>query len=212
MPEFASIVENPPPPERADGSRYSDPMDLVFLHGPAASGKLTVGRELARLTGMPLFHNHLVVDALLALFPFGSPEFVQLREEYWLRAFAAAASADRSFIFTFAPEQTVPAGFAQRALSTVGASAGRVHFVALQVSSDEQERRIENADRKQFNKLSQLDTLRRIRAVEKAEEIDVPPADLTIDTATNSPAEAARVIRDRFELPRVEQSVGYPAL
>jgi len=34
-------------------------MNLVFLHGPAASGKLTVGRELSRLTGYRLFHNHL---------------------------------------------------------------------------------------------------------------------------------------------------------
>lgn len=186
-------------------------MDLVFLHGPAASGKLTVGRELARLPGMSLFHNHLVVDALLALFPFGSSEFVQLREEYWLQAFAAAASSGRSFIFTFAPEPTVPAGFAQRALSTVVASAGRVRFVALQVSTEEQERRIENADRKQFNKLSSLETLRRIREVEKG-EVDIPPADLTIDTEMTSATEAARLIRDRFELPLVEQSIGYPTL
>lgn len=48
-------------------------MRLVFIHGPAASGKLTVAKELAALTGYPLFHNHLIVDALLAVFPFGSP-------------------------------------------------------------------------------------------------------------------------------------------
>ena len=44
-------------------------MKLVVLHGPPAVGKLTVARELARLTGWRLFHNHLVVDALLAQLP-----------------------------------------------------------------------------------------------------------------------------------------------
>ncbi|WP_210505209.1 hypothetical protein [Naasia sp. SYSU D00057] len=42
-------------------------MEMVFIHGPAASGKLTTARALAERTGFALFHNHLVVDALLAL-------------------------------------------------------------------------------------------------------------------------------------------------
>jgi hypothetical protein len=54
----------------------------------AASGELTVARELGRLTGLPVFHNHLVVDALLEVFEFGSPEFVALREQFWLAALA----------------------------------------------------------------------------------------------------------------------------
>ena len=53
-------------------------MKLIFIWGGAASGKLTVARELAQITGLPLFHNHLVVDALLERLPFGDPEFVRL--------------------------------------------------------------------------------------------------------------------------------------
>ena len=53
-------------------------MKLIFIWGPAASGKLTVARELEKLTGLPVFHNHLVVDALLEKLPFGDPEFVRL--------------------------------------------------------------------------------------------------------------------------------------
>lgn len=33
----------------------------------AASGKLTIARELEKLTGLGVFHNHLVVDALPGL-------------------------------------------------------------------------------------------------------------------------------------------------
>jgi len=42
-------------------------MKLVFIYGPPASGKLTVARELATLTGYRLFHNHLIVDAVAAV-------------------------------------------------------------------------------------------------------------------------------------------------
>ena len=59
-------------------------IDLVFLHGPAASGKLTTARALGQLTGYPVFHNHLVVDMLTLIFPFGSKEFVALREQFWI--------------------------------------------------------------------------------------------------------------------------------
>jgi len=35
-------------------------MNLVFLYGPPAAGKYTIGRELASLTGLALFHNILL--------------------------------------------------------------------------------------------------------------------------------------------------------
>src|SRR3546814_12818834 len=78
----------------ADAVQGGRRVRLVFIHGAAASGKLTVARELAALTGLPLFHNHLVVDALLAVFPFGSPGFVLLRETMWMDVFRAAAAEE----------------------------------------------------------------------------------------------------------------------
>ena len=66
-------------------------MDLVFMHGPVAAGKLTVARELSHLTGFRLFHNHLTVDAVAAVFDFGSEPFILLREQIWLAIFREAA-------------------------------------------------------------------------------------------------------------------------
>ncbi len=40
---------------------------------------------------MRLFHNHLTVDLVAALFDFGSEPFVRLRESIWLDAFREAA-------------------------------------------------------------------------------------------------------------------------
>jgi len=45
-------------------------MQLVFIYGRAA-GKLTVAHQVARMTALPLFHNHLVVDTVGAAARYG---------------------------------------------------------------------------------------------------------------------------------------------
>ena len=48
--------------------RLSDRVKLVFLYGPPAVGKYTIGVELAAQTGFRLFHNHLTVSLVSAVF------------------------------------------------------------------------------------------------------------------------------------------------
>lgn len=43
-------------------------MNLVIIFGPHAVGKMTVGQELAKLTGYKLFHNHMTIEVVAALF------------------------------------------------------------------------------------------------------------------------------------------------
>ena len=169
-------------------------MRLVFIHGPPAVGKLTVARELAQLTGLPLFHNHLAVDVLTPLFEFGSPSFVRLRELIWLSVFQETAKNEISLIFTFAPERTVRPSFVQDTISTVEARGGVVHFVRLTCDAREAERRLTSPSRTEFGKLKSLD---QYRALTRAGAFDYPelPAALTVDTGALSPREAAVTIR-----------------
>jgi hypothetical protein len=172
-------------------------MNLVFLHGPAASGKLTVGRELSRVTGYRLFHNHLVVDAVTAVFDFGSEPFVRLREEMWLAVFREAALRDVSLIFTFTPERTVRESFVAEAVASVEQAGGKVLFVELSCPEAELERRIEDASRAPFGKLRSKALFQELRG---AGAFDYPklPADLTLDTSRIPPGEAAVRIRERL--------------
>lgn len=166
-------------------------MKIIFVYGPAAAGKLTVGRELAKLTKLPLFHNHLVVDAVGALFPFGSEPFIRLRESFWLQAFTEAARAGQSLIFTFAPEATVESGFPDRVRSVIEPFGGTAVFVALTVSREEQERRIGNASRSEFGKLTSVELLRDLRDSFDASTASMPAAELSIDTEALDPLRAA---------------------
>ena len=172
-------------------------MKLVFLYGPVAAGKLTVARDLARLTGFALFHNHLIVDAVAAVFPFPSPAFVRLRERFWLDTFAEAAASARSLIFTFAPENSVAPDFPQRVQSVVREAGGEVHFVKLTLSDEEQERRISNASRAAHGKLVSLDLLRELRPMFKAAEAAMPAPMLTLDTELVAPEAAAQTIANQ---------------
>lgn len=169
-------------------------MEILFVYGPAAAGKLTIGRALAGLTGLPLFHNHLVVDAVGAVFPFGSKPFVRLRESFWLQTFTEAARSGRSLIFTFAPEATVDAGFPDRVRAAIEPFGGSVVFIALTVSPEEQERRIANASRAAFGKLTSVDLLRQLRDSFDASMRAMPAADVSIDTEAHAPAAAAERI------------------
>jgi len=168
-------------------------MKLIFIHGAPAVGKLTVARELARLTGFPLFHNHLTVDLVSSLFAFGTPPFVSLREQIWLAAFAEAARSDLSLIFTFNPERTVKEEFIQKTIEVIEAAGGRVVFVELTCSQDELERRIEEPSRKEFGKLASIDQFRSLRN-EGAFEYPKLPNGISIDTTNQSPAATAKII------------------
>lgn len=170
---------------------------LVFLHGLPGVGKLTIGRELQALTGFRLFHNHLVVDLLESVFEFGSPPFVELREQIWLATFREAARRDISLIFTFAPERTVQRRFPADAEAAVRSEGGRVLFVSLSCPDVELERRLGESSRASFNKLTSADQYRELRA---AGAFDFPAlrADLAIDTGSLSPRMAAEQIRARL--------------
>ncbi len=182
-------------------------MDLVFLHGPPAAGKLTTARALERLVGFPVFHNHLVVDLLTGFFPFGTEAFVRLRERFWLDVLVESAALGRSLSFTYAPDTTVPAGFPARVVAAVEAHGGRVRFVGLTVSHAEQERRVELPDRREFHKLDDAGWLRRSRNDPLPE---APPVDLEIDTDRSDPAESAAWIVQHFGLQAQEPWPRFP--
>ena len=181
-------------------------MQLVVIVGPAAAGKLTVARELARRTSLRLFHNHLVVDMVTAVFPFGSEPFVALREQTWLAVFREAAARDVSLIFTFAPERTVTPDFITTVLTTIEAAGGTVLFVELTCPLGVLEQRITDLSRAAFGKLRSVELWRELRAAGSHRCPPMPRVDLTIDTSQTTPAEAAARIIEHFGLAVIAEA------
>jgi hypothetical protein len=55
---------------------------LLFIVGPPAVGKMTVGEAIAARTGLRVFHNHLAIEPVLRLFPYGTPPFGRLVDRF----------------------------------------------------------------------------------------------------------------------------------
>jgi len=56
-------------------------MKLVIILGNIAVGKMTVGQELAKITDLQLFHNHIVIEPVLEVFgEFNFNIMMRLRE------------------------------------------------------------------------------------------------------------------------------------
>ena len=167
-------------------------MKLIFLHGMPGVGKLTVARELAKLTGFKVFHNHLTVDLVTSLFEFGTQPFIELRERIWLDTFAHAAAANlKGLIFTFAFEKTVREEFIPNAVQAVEGAGGQIIFVRLSCEVNELEKRITNPARSDFGKLTSLDLFRELNKGGTFNTPDNIPDRLVIDTTRISPSEVA---------------------
>ena len=169
-------------------------MKLVFIYGPPAAGKLTIARKVAEQTGLALFHNHLIVDAVGAVFPFGSPHFKRLREKFWFETFEAAVDEGQSLIFTFLPEDTVDPTFAARVIDLVAAHQGDVLAVRLDASRETQLARIDRQSRSEFGKLRDADLLKANFDQFERSLSNMPKPDLIIDTDAIEPDAAANLI------------------
>ena len=178
-------------------------MQLIFIYGPAAVGKLTVARRLEQITGLPVFHNHLVVDMLLTLWDFGTPPFIELREAIWLDVMGRAAKEQvPGLIFTFSPEKTVRAEFIKELVGSVERAGGQVLFIQLTCPLEELEKRIENPSRAEWRKLRSRSLFRQLRE-EEAHAFMPLPAALTLDTSQFTPTDAAERIVSHFRLTKL---------
>jgi hypothetical protein len=178
---------------------------LLFLHGPAAAGKYTIGRELAALTGFEFYHNHLVVDEVLKHHAFGTPGFVAERDRLWREHFTAAAGdASRRLIFTFNPENSVPQAFIDWLFSELPAARGTMlHSVGLVLSEAAIEARLATDQRKGFRKLTDVGLYRQLRDSGTFLAPVIPRTDLEIDTEHSAPATSAERIARHFGLGSV---------
>jgi hypothetical protein len=170
-------------------------MRVVILYGLPGVGKLTVAKELARLSPYRVFHNHLIFDAVEALFPFGSPTFIELRERLWLELLSRSVRERvGDVIFTIARDQSLHADFLLTLESTLGELGARVSFIGLSCSVAELEQRLASADRARFGKVNSVERFRQLIQTGAFPPFRSPAHSIIIDTTGMSPTEAAAAV------------------
>lgn len=172
---------------------------------------MTVGLALQELTGLRLFHNHLSIEAVLPVFPFGSAPFGRLVGEFRARVFEEVAESDLpGLIFTCVwafddPEDRI---FIERLKTIFEVRGGRAVFVELwadletRLERNESDHRLSQKPSKRDvgrSRARLLDHEARYRLTSNGE---FPFEDhLRIDNTRLSPDQVALQIADHFKLP-----------
>ncbi len=184
---------------------------LLYIVGPPAVGKMTVGQEIATRTGLRLFHNHMAIEPVLRFFDFGSPAFVRLVDGFRQRLIEEVAASDLpGLIFTFVWAFDQPGE--QRALEQYARPfrerGGRVLYLELKASQQARLQRNAGASRlaekpsKRDVEASQrrlLDMDERCR-LNSTTEFEGRADYLRIDNTRLSPEDVAKQIIEQFSL------------
>lgn len=185
---------------------------LVFIIGPPAVGKMTVGVELARRTGLKLFHNHHTIELVLEFFPFGTPPFGRLVHEFRRRIMEEVAASELPgliFTYVWAFDHPAEAPAVAELAEIFTSRGGRVVYAELQATLQERLRRNETEFRlaqkpskrdveKSRRILLQNDAAHRLNS---AGEFDGRADWLRIENTHLSPADVAERIITHFSLP-----------
>ena len=185
---------------------------LVIITGPHAVGKMTVGQELAKITGLRLFHNHMSIELSLKLFDFGTPEFRALNETIRKTVFEQFAAGNLpGLIFTYMMDFDQPSEFAylNEIIELFSSHGADCHVVEL--CADFEERLARN---KSENRLAQKESKRNVERSEaemrhtqathrlNSREGEILPFEsyLKIDNTNLAPDEVARTIKKSLKI------------
>ena len=183
---------------------------LVIITGPHAVGKMTVGQELAKITGLRLFHNHMSIELSLKLFDFGTPGFRALNETIRKTVFEQFATGDLpGLIFTYMMDFDDPREFLylQGIIELFSSHGADCHVVELCADFDER-----LARNKSENRLAQKESKRNVEWSEaemrhtqathrlNSREGEILPFEsyIKIDNTNLAPDEVARMIKEHF--------------
>jgi len=144
-------------------------MKLIYIYGPTASGKLTVARELSKITGFRLFHNHVVNDMLDNILDSKkeSDLYWKVAEETKCRIIEMMAKENiKGLIFTMGYVKAKSNGklmfnekLPKKIKTVVEKNKGKVYLVKLECKKEELLKRVTNKSRKSFGKFSSVKRL-----------------------------------------------------
>lgn len=181
---------------------YTDFMKLILLYGPPAVGKLTIAKVLSQVTGISVFHNHMILNPLREIFGLESPIRAKLEYEFRLRIVEEAITADKDLIMTGVITMKNYRAFYEKVIEMVEKKdGGEVYLIHLTAPEKVLKTRVVTEDRKIVNKLHSLEEWEAF-AKEYPEMFGVfsQKEHLSIDTSHMLPQEAAQKIITHYQL------------
>ncbi len=183
-------------------------MKLVFIFGNAAVGKMTVGQELMKLTGLRLFHNHMTIEPVIEIMGYYEGNTIRRLREVIFEEFAKSDNKGMIFTYMWAFDQKSDWDYVQHVTDIFEREGGEVYYIELVAPQEvrlkrngTENRLLNKASKRDLefskNNLLQLDEKYRL----ESREGEIPYKNyMKIDNSKLEPSEVAEMIQERFEL------------
>lgn len=181
-------------------------MKLVLIFGSSAVGKMTVGQELAKITDLKLFHNHMSIEPVLEIFGTRNKQVVKDFRESVFKNFAKTYNYGLIFTFIWAFDSKEDWKYNKHIRKIFKkADIYYIELVAPQsvrLERNATENRLKHkASKRNIEKSNQLllnDDIKH-RVVSNDGEIKYKNY-IKIDNSNLSASEVAQIIKDKFDL------------
>lgn len=183
-------------------------MKLVVLIGDAAVGKMTVGQELMKITGLRLFHNHMTIEPVIEVFGYYDGKTIKRLREVFFEEFAKSANEGMIFTYMWAFDQPSDWDYIEHVkqiFEQVGAAIYYVELVApqhIRLQRNAGENRLAHKASKRDLEVSNKRLIaddERYRCVSREGEITFANY-IKIDNSELSAKETAKRIKEHFNL------------
>ena len=183
-------------------------MKLVVLIGDAAVGKMTVGQELMKQTGLRLFHNHMMIEPVIEIFGAFNGYVTQQLREVIFHEFAKSDNKGMIFTYLWAFDMQSDWDYVAHVSEIFRQQGAEIYYVELIAPQEVRLQRNETANRlahkasKRDLEASRARLLRddaNYRCVSLPGEIPFENY-LRIDNSEISAETAAKMIREHFAL------------
>ncbi len=174
---------------------------LIVLYGPPGVGKLTVSKELSKITGLETFHVHQVADLISSLFDTGTKEFAESFESVWFSLLEKLLDVNKEGVITtlIYGVQTLEGKkddvFFSKVIATAENKNAEVFFVKLECSDEKLKERVASKGRESYKKLTDYKKVEEIRKKYKVDRKIPFTESIVIDTTNLTPSEAALEIK-----------------
>lgn len=183
-------------------------MKLVFLIGNAAVGKMTVGQELMKITGLRLFHNHMMIEPVIEIFGRYDSEAIDRLRQIVFEEFAKSDCYGMIFTYMWAFDQKSDWDYIEHVKSIFEPYGTEFYYVELIASREIRLKRNVTENRLQ-NKASKRDIeYSNQRLINDDARYRLESFDgeirfenyVKIDNSDVPPETVAQMIKERFKL------------
>jgi len=186
-------------------------MKLIILFGPLAVGKMTVGQELEKITGLKLFHNHMTIEMVLPFFDQYSKSFRKLVDSFRIQMFEEIAKSNlEGVIFTYVWEldQKQDCDFIDRIAEIFEKENANIYYAELEADAETRLKRNKSPNRLKYKpsksdfKASEKELIDtdRLQTLNTKENVFERKNHFKINNTSLNAIDVAKMIKEKFGL------------